>query len=127
MGWVLQGPPWVLQELLGHLDLGPRLCSGVLFSSGLLKLLHLQLLHQGLLRQCICCCFTICCFSAICCCGSCASQRVGCYRGLCRDTGSGVSGAIPLVRGLGPSCGLVAFWVGWVLLLWLGSAPVLFS
>ena len=42
---------WVLQELLGHLDLGPRLCSGVLFSSGLLKLLHLQLLHQGLLRQ----------------------------------------------------------------------------
>ena len=45
------GAPWVLQELLGHLDLGPRLCSGVLFSSGLLKLLHLQLLHQGLLRQ----------------------------------------------------------------------------
>ena len=45
------GAPWVLQELLRHLDLGPRLCSGVLFSSGLLKLLHLQLLHQGLLRQ----------------------------------------------------------------------------
>ena len=45
------GAPWVLQELLGHLDLGSRLCSGVLFSSGLLKLLRSQLLHQGLLRQ----------------------------------------------------------------------------
>ena len=51
MGWVLQGLPGSYRSSLGTSTWGPGFVHGVLFSSGLLKLLHLQLLHQGLLRQ----------------------------------------------------------------------------